>query len=304
MNKLRAVSLPLLAWLLAVTTTECRAAATVTYTVTDLGAGALLDSHGLYQTPYQAPYAGSYAVAPQVDDTGAVHYTTGRFDAGSYHLQGEAFAFYTPSITKSGAFFAALDSSALDPTYRWSYGGGINASGAAVGFGGPDTGGYSAIRQAFVYSPPGGQGTAGLAPGISVIPGAYPGTTAWYAEGINATGTIVGVTAPKEVTYTTYRFDEGRAFSSDGKTTLDLNTLIAPGSGMLLIAATSINDLGQIAGWAIAENDEKSGYHAFLLTPTATPEPAPWMLAVGGIGYLGLVRLRSHWRAEKKSAGA
>ncbi len=117
-----------------VTTTECRAAAAVTYSLTDLGAGALLNDHGIYQAPYRAPYAGSTAMAPQVDDTGAVHYTTGRYDAGSYHLQGESIVHYHTSITKSGAPFAALDSSALDPTYRWSYGGGINASGAAVGF--------------------------------------------------------------------------------------------------------------------------------------------------------------------------
>lgn len=48
----------------------------------------------------------------------------------------------------------------------------------------------------------------------------------------------------------------------------DLNDLIAPDSGLVLMKATAINDQGQIVGEA---RDSKTQIHAFLLTPTDVP---------------------------------
>jgi hypothetical protein len=45
---------------------------------------------------------------------------------------------------------------------------------------------------------------------------------------------------------------------------IDLNTLVAPGSGLQLLIAHSINDRGEIAGDGILANGDS---HAFLLIP-------------------------------------
>lgn len=64
---------------------------------------------------------------------------------------------------------------------------------------------------------------------------------------------------------------------------LDLNDLIAPGSNDVLGNARGINDLGQIVGV------RRTG--AFLLTPTAVPEPDPLFL-FGGLGFFGFLKTR------------
>ena len=45
---------------------------------------------------------------------------------------------------------------------------------------------------------------------------------------------------------------------------IDLNDLINPDSGLVLMKATAINDKGQIVG---ESRNSKSEIHAFLLTP-------------------------------------
>ena len=62
---------------------------------------------------------------------------------------------------------------------------------------------------------------------------------------------------------------------------LDLNSLIAPGSGFTLEVAYGISDNGYIAGVGGSPNGQ---LHAFLLTPV--PEPAGLVLL--GTGLLGL----------------
>lgn len=68
-------------------------------------------------------------------------------------------------------------------------------------------------------------------------------------------------------------------FESSG--IVDLNTLIAPGSGLRLAFATGINDSGQIVGGAITSSGDT---HAFLLTPI--PEPAGVSILLLGVATL------------------
>jgi hypothetical protein len=82
---------------------------------------------------------------------------------------------------------------------------------------------------------------------------------------------------------------------------IDLNSLIAPGSGWVLESATAVNDSGQIAGNGIIDGQE----HAFLLTPehdsvslTAVPEPSSILLAAGGVALSG-ARLGRRRASEK-----
>jgi len=66
----------------------------------------------------------------------------------------------------------------------------------------------------------------------------------------------------------------------------DLNDLIAPGSGWVLIQAQAINDNGWITGYGQIDGEA----HAFLLTP----EPATLsLLALGGLAVLMRRRKRT-----------
>jgi probable HAF family extracellular repeat protein len=90
------------------------------------------------------------------------------------------------------------------------------------------------------------------------------GTLGTYsdASGINNSGQIVGGS----------RIDDNQfahAVLYENGAVLDLNSLIAPGSGLLLVSANDINDLGWIVGNAV---DVNGGGRGFLLTPV--PEPS------------------------------
>jgi probable HAF family extracellular repeat protein len=60
-------------------------------------------------------------------------------------------------------------------------------------------------------------------------------------------------------------FNEIHAFISDGRTMVNLNDLIASGSGWTLDQATGINNLGQIVGYGMHDGEQRS----FLLTPVS-----------------------------------
>jgi probable HAF family extracellular repeat protein len=77
------------------------------------------------------------------------------------------------------------------------------------------------------------------------------------AYGINSKSQVVGISAICEHT--------GHAFLwEDGGPMIDLNTVIAPGSGLQLTAAFNINDRGEIAGIGVLSNGDQNG---FLLIP-------------------------------------
>jgi len=80
----------------------------------------------------------------------------------------------------------------------------------------------------------------------------------------------------------------------------DLNTLIPANSGWVLIAASHINDAGQIVGVGLLNGN----LHGFLLTPSAGPagiaasSPAPVPISPATLqsliwGRTGLVRQNS-----------
>lgn len=71
-----------------------------------------------------------------------------------------------------------------------------------------------------------------------------------YAYDINNAGQVVGTS--------------GRAFLWENGAITDLNTVIPTGSGWMLAAASSINEIGQIAGWGMNPTGQ---LHGFLLTP-------------------------------------
>ena len=72
---------------------------------------------------------------------------------------------------------------------------------------------------------------------------------------------------------------------------LDLNSLIAPGSGFTLERANGMSDTGYITGFGTAPNGQT---HAFLLTPTAVvPEPSGLiLLGAGTVALLGCLARR------------
>jgi probable HAF family extracellular repeat protein len=81
------------------------------------------------------------------------------------------------------------------------------------------------------------------------------------ASGVNNKGEIVGISV------VSLAAADGYAFLRTNGQTLNLNELIAPGSGWQLINANAINAHSQIAGAGLKDGV----YHAFLLTPTTMP---------------------------------
>jgi probable HAF family extracellular repeat protein len=85
--------------------------------------------------------------------------------------------------------------------------------------------------------------------------GSLGGSSSW-ALSINNSGTVVG--------YATTRANTYHAFiSTNGGRMQDLNKMISPRSGWVLLQANGINDAGQIVGDGLFHGQS----HAFLLTP-------------------------------------
>jgi hypothetical protein len=119
------------------------------------------------------------------------------------------------------------------------------------------------------------------------------GITSDWADGLNDEGFAVGTATGYPGVGTT----GGHATLWDIRTGIpvDLNELIAPGSGWELIEANSINNAGQIAGDALFDADGPAGplqpiYRAFLLTPV--PEPAGPVLALASVALVPIRRRR------------
>lgn len=114
------------------------------------------------------------------------------------------------------------------------------------------------------------------------------GGTSGRAYNINNNGQIVGYASSVSGAY--------RAFLYEKERMLDLNDFLPADSGWLLTSAFAINDSGQIVGTGLL-NGQTS---AFLLNPTAVPEPST-LLTVGGAGLVILLLVRrKQWRQAAK----
>jgi probable HAF family extracellular repeat protein len=113
--------------------------------------------------------------------------------------------------------------------------------------------------------------------------GTLGGDGSW-AEAINDFGHVVG------------RSDNAsgysRAFLYDGTTMIDLNDLLPSGSGWVLTNARDINDAGQIVGSGTIGGQS----HAFLMGPSAVPEPTS---LAGLLGMGAMACLAYRWRKRR-----
>ena len=95
--------------------------------------------------------------------------------------------------------------------------------------------------------------------GLTTLP-ILPGDGAAFATGINNRGQVVGST------FKSGEWSHG-FIGQDGVVT-DLNTLIPQDSNLFIVAASNINERGQISGMAmVMSGPDKGKVHAILLTP-------------------------------------
>jgi probable HAF family extracellular repeat protein len=100
---------------------------------------------------------------------------------------------------------------------------------------------------------------------------------------INTSGQVVGEADTSGNVYNAFVYSNGSM--------INLNSVIAPGSGLTLLEAEGINGAGDIYGEAA---DASGNNYAFELTPTSVPEPASvGLLAISGLGLLVHRRQRS-----------
>lgn len=91
--------------------------------------------------------------------------------------------------------------------------------------------------------------------------GILPGDFGAFASGVNSRGQVVGSTNDSNHNW-------ARAFIWQDGVMTDLNTLIPADSNLFLIAASNINERGQISGMATVMSGPHAGdIHAILLTP-------------------------------------
>jgi len=242
---------------------------------------------------------GTYSYGYAINDSGQVTgESTTRNNAADH-----AFLFHSGQVTDLGTFGGTMSGGAA-----------INASGQVTGS--TSTSG-NALQPAFLYSNGqttnlgtlGGTISNGAAINVSgqVAGLAYTsGNTAYHAfiynngqmtdlgtlggtnsdaYAINDSGQIVGWADISGSSNSPSSPGGGTdAFLYSNGQMLDLNSLIAPGSGLTLTDALGINDIGDIYGSAV---DALGNQYAFELTPLAVPEPTGGcLLAIAALGLL------------------
>jgi probable HAF family extracellular repeat protein len=97
--------------------------------------------------------------------------------------------------------------------------------------------------------------------GLTTLP-VLPGDYAAFASGINNRGQVVGSTF-------TSSFSWSHGFIGQDGAVTDLNTLIPDDSNLCIVAASNINERGQISGMAqVLAGPDMGKVHAILLTPS------------------------------------
>jgi probable HAF family extracellular repeat protein len=196
---------------------------------------------------------GGYSAAFGINDLGQI---VGESEIG--------YAFGRHAVSWLGN--TVIDLGTLGGDYSAAFG--INASGQIVGsaeVGGQHT--FHAVRW---------DGT--IATDLGALSDAATDYSAAFA--INASGQIVGYSSHANGDSSAFLYSEGVMY--------DLNTLLVNGSGVSVIDARAINDLGQIAGWGSINGQ----IHGFRLDPLIVPEPTSVLLLLSGISLLGLRRRR------------
>ena len=149
----------------------------------------------------------------------------------------------------------------------YSFAQGLNNVGQVVGFGTIESG-----RRAFIWDQTNGMVDLGFASSSSLES---------VANAINDDGIVVGTFLGNQGTFI-WEADYGM---------LDLQDLLdESGTGWDLQSAAAINSSGQIVGWGVTPSGIGG---AFLLTPTAVPEPGTGLL-FGTAAIAVLLRRRRH----------
>ena len=161
------------------------------------------------------------------------------------------------AVSTAGAARPARAETLYTLTILGNLPGGTSSGGSAVNnsgqvAGAADTAG--GVSHAFLSGPGGGP--------LQDL-GTLPGGDFSLGRAINDSGQVVGTAG--------IAGGAGHAFLYSGGQMLDLNSLIAPGSGFTLTGVSGISDTGYITGSGTAPDGHT---HAFLLTPLAlVPEP-------------------------------
>lgn len=154
---------------------------------------------------------------------------------------------------------------------------GINDLGQVVGTGTVATSAGGSASHAFLWD-------RGVMTDLGDLPG---GNDLSVGLDINNAGQVVGYSSADFI-------DHG--FLWDLGTMFDLNMLIDDADPLKSVTeirmAYSINDRGQIAGWAIIQGQGRAVLLSPVSSPLAVPEPKAWLLVFTGLGLLLPAALR------------